>query len=93
MDWLAYAYLGLGLLLVFLPVVWILVSSFKPDKALREADPRLLPYQQLTVDLSAELGPRANALPLVFALDAASGETAACARAGARRRCSWTTSS
>lgn len=75
MDWLAYAYLGLGLLLVFLPVVWMLVSSFKPDKALREADPRLLPYQQLTVDLSAELGPRAKALPLVFALDAASGET------------------
>ena len=82
-DWVAYAYLVMGLLLVFVPVLWMAISSFKPDKALRESDPRLLPYQQLTVDLQEELGnPRAGALPLVFAVDPETGERRSFAQEG-----------
>ncbi len=48
-DLLAYAYLVLGVLIVLLPVVWMGFSSIKSQRALVENDPRLLPYDQLTV--------------------------------------------
>ncbi len=47
-DWLSYAYLALGVLLVALPILWMFVSSIKSPRALVENDPRLLPYEQLT---------------------------------------------
>jgi hypothetical protein len=45
-DWLAYAYLALGLLVMFGPVLWMVVSSFKTPAALTEFPPRFLPYGQ-----------------------------------------------
>ncbi|HEY1327587.1 MAG TPA: carbohydrate ABC transporter permease [Casimicrobiaceae bacterium] len=45
-DWLTYGYLVLGLLLMFGPVVWMVLSSFKTPAALNEFPPRLLPYGQ-----------------------------------------------
>jgi alpha-1,4-digalacturonate transport system permease protein len=46
-DWLSYAYLALGVLLVILPIFWMFMSSIKSPRALTENDPRLLPYEQL----------------------------------------------
>ena len=48
-DWLAYGYLVIGVLIVLLPVLWMFLSSIKSPRALVENDPRLLPYEQVTV--------------------------------------------
>jgi alpha-1,4-digalacturonate transport system permease protein len=48
-DWLSYAYLLLGLVLMFGPVLWMVMSSFKTPAALNEFPPRLLPYGQAEV--------------------------------------------
>src|ERR1700752_3200441 len=48
-DWLSYAYLVLGLVLMFGPVLWLVLSSFKSAAALNEFPPRLLPYGQGSV--------------------------------------------
>jgi alpha-1,4-digalacturonate transport system permease protein len=48
-DWLSYGYLLLGLVLMFGPVLWMLMSSFKTPAALNEFPPRLLPYGQAEV--------------------------------------------
>mgnify|MGYP001300150291 FL=1 len=61
-DVVAYLYLAVGVLVVVLPVVWMLFSSVKSQRALVENDPRLLPYEQITV-----AGPEGRALS-VFAL-------------------------
>ena len=45
-DWLTYAYLVLGLLLMFGPVAWMVLSSFKTPAALNEFPPSALPYGQ-----------------------------------------------
>src|SRR5258705_12641340 len=43
-DWFSYGYLLLGLLLMFGPVLWLVLSSFKSAAALNEVSPPLLPY-------------------------------------------------
>src|ERR1700687_2215302 len=48
-DWVSYGYLLLGLLLMFGPVLWLVLSSFKSAAALNEFPPQLLPYGQKTV--------------------------------------------
>ena len=40
-DWFAYGYLLLGLVLMFGPVLWLVLSSFKSAAALNEFPPRL----------------------------------------------------
>jgi alpha-1,4-digalacturonate transport system permease protein len=47
-DWLTYAYLTLGTILMFGPVLWLVLSSFKTPTELIRFPPRLLPYQQET---------------------------------------------
>ena len=59
-DWLTYAYLLLGLVLMFGPVLWLVLSSFKSAAALNEFPPRLLPYGQAMVTVPG----RSEALPL-----------------------------
>src|SRR5262245_18602448 len=56
-DWLSYAYLLLGLVLMFGPVLWLVLSSFKSAAALNEFPPRLLPYGQATVTLPGKSEP------------------------------------
>src|SRR6478609_6876047 len=56
-DWFTYAYLFLGVLLMFGPVVWLVLSSFKTAAALNEFPPRLLPYGQKSVTVPAHPGP------------------------------------
>lgn len=48
-DILTYAYLFLGTVLMFGPVVWLIFSSFKTQAEIVKFPPRLLPYRQETV--------------------------------------------
>ncbi|PSC03076.1 ABC transporter permease [Alsobacter soli] len=48
-DWATYAYLGLAVLLMFGPVLWLVLSSFKTPAALLEFPPSFLPMTQKEV--------------------------------------------
>ena len=48
-DYLTYLYLLLGTILMFGPVLWLVLSSFKTQAALIEFPPKFLPYAQSTV--------------------------------------------
>jgi len=50
-DILTYLYLTVGTLLMFGPVVWLVLSSFKTQAALVEFPPQFLPYAQTTVEV------------------------------------------
>lgn len=50
-DILTYVYLVLGTLLMFGPIVWLVMSSFKTQAALVEYPPRFLPFAQVMVDV------------------------------------------
>jgi alpha-1,4-digalacturonate transport system permease protein len=52
LDWkdiMTYLYLSVGTLLMFGPVVWLIMSSFKTPAALLEFPPQFLPFAQTTV--------------------------------------------
>lgn len=57
-DWLSYAYLVVGLFLMFGPVLWLVGSSFKTEAALNEFPPSLLPYGQKSVVVPGEDKPK-----------------------------------
>ena len=59
-DWLSYGYLLLGVLLMFGPVLWVALSSFKTQAQLLEFPPAFLPYGQV----SAEVEGHDQPLPL-----------------------------
>ncbi|WP_227285497.1 carbohydrate ABC transporter permease [Boseongicola sp. H5] len=48
-DWVSYSYLFLGVFLMFFPVIWLVLSSFKTEADLQRYPPTFLPYQQETV--------------------------------------------
>ncbi len=48
-DALTYLYLLLGTVIMFGPVLWLVMSSFKPQAELVRFPPRFLPYRQETV--------------------------------------------
>ncbi len=50
-DVFSYVYLGLGVLLMFTPVIWLVMSSFKTPAGLLEFPPTLLPLGQISVDV------------------------------------------
>lgn len=50
-DILTYLYLTLGTILMFGPVLWLVMSSFKTPAELVKFPPRFLPYSQETVDV------------------------------------------
>lgn len=50
-DIMAYAYLALGVVLMFGPVVWLALSSLKTPAALLEFPPSFLPLTQQTVSV------------------------------------------
>ena len=50
-DILTYVYLTLGTVLMFGPVLWLVLSSFKTQAALVEFPPKFLPYAQETVQV------------------------------------------
>lgn len=47
-DILTYAYLFLGTLIMFGPVIWLVMSSFKSSGEINTFPPRFLPYKQET---------------------------------------------
>lgn len=51
-DWLSYLYLTLGTVLMFGPVLWLVMSSFKTQAALLEFPPQFLPYNQISIDVT-----------------------------------------
>lgn len=50
-DVLSFAYLGLGVLLVLVPVLWTFLASIKSERALNASDTRLFPYEQIEVEI------------------------------------------
>jgi alpha-1,4-digalacturonate transport system permease protein len=48
-DIISYLYLGMGVLLMFGPIVWLVLSSFKSSAEISKFPPRFLPYRQETV--------------------------------------------
>ncbi|MBL8160392.1 MAG: carbohydrate ABC transporter permease [Anaerolineae bacterium] len=48
-DWLTYLYLLMGTAMMFGPVIWLVMSSFKPQSEILRFPPRFLPYRQETV--------------------------------------------
>lgn len=51
-DWLSYTYLVVGLITMFAPIVWLLMSSLKTESAISQFPPSFLPYSQKTVTVS-----------------------------------------
>jgi len=50
-DFLAYAYLIFGVLIILVPVLWTLFSSIKPERAVDNFDTRLLPMAQVEAQI------------------------------------------
>jgi alpha-1,4-digalacturonate transport system permease protein len=50
-DFITYAYLTFGTILMFAPILWLVLSSFKTPAALVQFPPSLLPYAQKTVEV------------------------------------------
>ncbi len=73
-DWLSYTYLVLGVLLMFLPVIWLGFSSFKTEADLLRFPPRLMPMAQETIQIDGYDDP----LPLFKVIEGElAGETVA----------------
>ena len=53
-DFLAYGYLVLGVLIILVPVLWTFVSSVKPERAVDSFDTRLLPMAQVEAQVEGE---------------------------------------
>lgn len=51
-DILTYLYLLLGTVIMFAPVIWLVMSSFKSGAELTRFPPRLLPYRQARIDVA-----------------------------------------
>jgi len=56
-DILTYLYLFAGAILMFGPVLWVMMSSFKTQAALIEFPPKFLPYVQQTVKVEGHDDP------------------------------------
>jgi len=62
---MTYAYLFAGLVVMFGPVLWLVMSSFKTESALSQFPPTFLPYSQKEIRVDGYDKP----LPLFFAKD------------------------
>ena len=56
-DWLTAGYLLLAVLLMFGPIVWVTLSSFKTEAALQEYPPTLLPLAPITATVEGHEEP------------------------------------
>jgi alpha-1,4-digalacturonate transport system permease protein len=56
-DWLAWSFLGLGLVLMLGPVLWLVLSSFKTEAALQEYPPTFMPLATRTVPVEGHDDP------------------------------------
>lgn len=83
-DWLTYLYLSLGTVLMFGPVIWLGLSSFKSQEQLLRFPPTLLPMRQESMSLEGYDQP----LPLfdVMMLDGNTRRLAQVSRIGLEAR-------
>lgn len=83
-DMLTYLYLGLGVIVMFGPVLWLVLSSFKTSAEVVKFPPRLLPYKQETITLEGYEDP----LPLYIVTleDGSTAELAQVRRIGLERQ-------
>jgi len=72
-DIVTFLWLGAGLVVMFGPALWLVLSSFKSPAGLAEFPPTLLPYQARTAVVEGH----ANPLPLFVVTDAAGSRTLA----------------
>ncbi len=79
-DIVAYGYLLLGILIILVPVLWTVLSSFKPDTAIESFDTRLLPYDQIEQTIEG-VGNKA-----LYHWQPESGESTTVFKAGPTRR-------
>ena len=56
-DWIAYLYLFLGFLIIFLPVLWLLLNSIKSQFLLQKLDTNILPLDYDRVVRATVFGP------------------------------------
>lgn len=56
-DVMSYAYLMVGLFVMFAPVLWLVVSSFKTESAIGQFPPTFLPYSQKTMAVEGHAKP------------------------------------
>lgn len=56
-DWLTVVYLFLAILLMFGPILWVVMSSFKTEAALQEYPPSFLPLAPATAIVEGQEGP------------------------------------
>jgi len=61
-DIATYIYLAIGVLIMFGPILWLVLSSFKTPAEVVKFPPRLLPYRQETIDVEGFEEP----LPLYY---------------------------
>ena len=83
-DIISYVYLGLGVIIMFGPVLWLVLSSFKTSAEVVKFPPRLLPYKQETITIEGYDEP----LPvyLVTLEDGSTAELAQVRRIGLERQ-------
>ena len=83
-DIISYVYLGLGVIIMFGPVLWLVLSSFKTSAEVVKFPPRLLPYKQETIAIEGYDEP----LPiyLVTLEDGSTAELAQVRRIGLERQ-------
>jgi len=60
-DWITYAYLAFGFALIFLPVCWIVLNSFKTQFQLEKQDLSLIPSEFKQVARATVYGPEERA--------------------------------
>jgi alpha-1,4-digalacturonate transport system permease protein len=56
-DFVTYLYLTLGVVVMFGPVLWLVLSSFKSPAQLERFPPTILPYQQVTLSVKGYADP------------------------------------
>ncbi|MBX2885819.1 MAG: carbohydrate ABC transporter permease [Granulosicoccus sp.] len=64
-DWVTYAYLAFGFLLIFLPVCWLVLNSFKTQAQLEKQDLSLLPNEYTQVARATVYGPEGREILVV----------------------------
>jgi alpha-1,4-digalacturonate transport system permease protein len=84
-DWVSYTYLAVGIFLMFGPVIWLVLSSFKTQNELDRFPPRFLPYAQETVELDGFDDPLILFIVSDTSESEVAGETVAQIRRGAGR--------
>ena len=67
-DWVTYIYLAFGFLLIFVPVCWLVLNSFKTQAQLEKQDLSLLPSEFTQVARATVYGPEGREILIIDGL-------------------------